>query len=128
MSKDINRIKTIAEKITYIQNIVNDHNNKISAALEDKQVTRPAILMHLVSIAEQFDKLKRNDSPLLSYFPQSDLKGINDIRTFIAHDYEGVNLSIIENAIRYGLSDVSQRCMKSLKIIISSFCMTIITL
>ena len=35
-----------------------------------------------------------------------DLKGIYDTRTFIAHDYEGVNLSIIETAIRYGLPEL----------------------
>ena len=29
-----------------------------------------------------------------------DIKGAYDIRNFIAHDYEGINLSIIENVIR----------------------------
>jgi uncharacterized protein with HEPN domain len=74
--------------------------------LEDREVYRPAILMHLVAIAEQFDKLKKENSPLLEHFSFDDLKGIYDTRTFIAHDYEGVNLPIIETAIRYGLPEL----------------------
>ena len=62
--------------------------------------------MHLVAIAEQFDKLKKEESSLLEHFSLDDLKGIYDTRTFIAHDYEGVNLSIIETAIRYGLPEL----------------------
>lgn len=30
--------------------------------------------------------------------------------TFIAHDYDGVNLSIIETAIRYGLPELLSIC------------------
>ena len=103
MSKGIRRIETIIVKIEHINNIIGKFDNKISKALEDTEVYRPAILMHLVSIAEQFDKLKKEDSELLKKFSNDDIKGIYDIRTFIAHDYEGVNLPIIETAIRYGL-------------------------
>lgn len=110
MSKDIRRISTIVEKIRYIQNIISKFNDKISKALEDSEVYRPAILMHLVAIAEQFDKLKKEDSMLLQDFTFDDLKGIYDIRTFIAHDYDGVNLSIIETAIRYGLPELLKTC------------------
>jgi len=106
MSKDIRRISTIIEKITHIQNIISKFDGKISKALEDREVYRPAILMHLVAIAEQFDKLKKENSALLEYFSFDDLKGIYDTRTFIAHDYEGVNLPIIEAAIRYGLPEL----------------------
>ena len=59
--------------------------------------------MHLVAIAEQFDKLKKEKSDILYNFSTTDIKGIYDIRTFVAHDYEGINLPIIETAIRYGL-------------------------
>ncbi|MDX9744279.1 MAG: hypothetical protein RBT59_10700, partial [Arcobacteraceae bacterium] len=54
----------------------------------------------------QFDKLKKENSALLEYISFDDLKGIYDTRTFIAHDYEGVNLPIIEAAIRYGLPEL----------------------
>lgn len=110
MSKDIQRIITIIEKITHIQNIVLKFDGKISKALEDAEVFRPAILMHLVAIAEQFDKLKKNNSTLIEYFSENDLKGVYDIRTFIAHDYDGVNLPIIETAIRYGLPELLKIC------------------
>ncbi len=57
--------------------------------------------MHLISIAEQFDKLSKDgEFEILSRFDKRDLKGSYDIRIFIAHDYEGVNLSIIELVIR----------------------------
>ena len=110
MSKDIQRITTIIEKITHIQNIVLKFEGKVSKALKYAEVFRPAILMHLVAIAEQFDKLKKVDSSLIKYFSSDDLKGVYDIRTFIAHDYDGVNLSIIETAIRYGLPELLKLC------------------
>lgn len=69
-----------------------------SQALEDYKTTRPAIMMYLTSIAEQFTKLK--DSNILNQFDKSDIKGAIDTRNFIAHDYEGINLPIIEFIIR----------------------------
>jgi uncharacterized protein with HEPN domain len=56
--------------------------------------------MLFVAIAEQLNKLKKQESKLLEIFQDSDLRGIADTRTFIAHDYDGVNLSLIETAIR----------------------------
>lgn len=57
--------------------------------------------MHLTSIAEQFNKLSsEGEFEILNKFDKRDLKGSYDIRTFIAHDYDGVNLSIIEQVIR----------------------------
>jgi uncharacterized protein with HEPN domain len=104
MSETITRIKLISKKIDMINHIIQNCNNKISVALEDETIHRPAILMHLVSIAEQINKLK-NDSAfqILEKFSKDDLKGIYDVRNFIAHDYDGVDLSIIEDAIRYGI-------------------------
>ncbi|MEA2050655.1 MAG: hypothetical protein U9O56_07990 [Campylobacterota bacterium] len=110
MSKDIRRIEIILDKIEYLNNILDKFDGKISKALEDKIVFRPALLMHLVAIAEQFDKLKKENSPLLTQFPGTHTKGIYDVRTFIAHDYEGINISVIENVIRYGIPDISNIC------------------
>jgi len=112
MSKSIRRIQKIIEKINHINDIVHKFDGKISKALEDIEVYRPAILMHLVAIAEQFDKLKKEDKEILHNFSTTDLKGIYDIRTFIAHDYEGINLPIIETSIRYGLPTLFQICNK----------------
>jgi len=92
---DIDRIKLILVKIDYILDIC---NSGIIKALNDYKTTRPAIMMHLTSIAEQFTKLK--DKNILDKFDQSDIKGAIDTRNFIAHDYEGINLPIIEFIIR----------------------------
>lgn len=92
---DLDRVKLIAQKIEYILDIC---KIGIVKALEDEKVTRPAIMMHLASIAEQFSKIK--DDTLLNNFDKDDVKGAIDTRNFIAHDYEGINLPIIEYIIR----------------------------
>ena len=92
---DLDRVKLILKKIDYILDICLDG---IVKALEDEKITRPAIMMHLTSIAEQFSKIK--DVNLLNNFENEDVKGAIDTRNFIAHDYEGINLPIIEYIIR----------------------------
>jgi len=83
----------------------------ISYALQDLVTARPAILMHLTAMAEQFNKLKQADAEaILSEFEKDDLKGFYDVRTYITHQYEGVNLSIIEWIIRYGLPKFKTQC------------------
>jgi len=48
-----------------------------------------------------FNKLSEAaEYDILSQFDKNDLKGSYDIRNYIAHDYEGINLSIIEHIIR----------------------------
>ncbi|MCX6061300.1 MAG: DUF86 domain-containing protein [Campylobacterales bacterium] len=107
-AKDISRVETIIEKINLILEIV-EESSGIVAALSDPKLKRPAILMHLVAMAEQFEKLK-NDSAfeLLSHFDREDLKGSYDIRNFVAHDYEGINLPIIEMVIREKLPHIKK--------------------
>ena len=92
---DIDRVKLIFIKIEYILDI---SSNGIVKALEDEKTTRPAIMMHLTSIAEQFSKIK--DKNILDKFDKDDIKGAVNTRNFIAHDYEGINLPIIEFIIR----------------------------
>ncbi len=108
MFKANHRISTILKKIIFIENIVTQ-NGSIVKALEDEQNARASILMHLTSIAEQFDKLaKDGEFEILSKFDKSDLKGAYDVRTFIAHDYEGVNLAVIEFVIREKLPKIKK--------------------
>lgn len=113
MSKEsISKIYLIIEKIEYIEEIVSKCG-KITIALNDMVTYRPAILMHLTAIAEQFNKLKQSHAnEILSEFDADDLKGLYDVRTYIAHDYEGVNLSIIEWIIREGLPKFKIQCQK----------------
>ncbi len=113
MSKEsISKIYLIIEKIEYIEKIVLTCGS-ITNALEDAITTRPAILMHLTAIAEQFNKLKRdNATHILNAFDVEDIRGIYDVRTYIAHDYEGVNLAIIEWTIRKGLPKFKTLCQE----------------
>lgn len=100
MSKAIERIKNIKKKIAFINDIVLEAGG-IVPALEDEKKHRAAILMHLTSVAEQFDKLSKDgEFTILENFDKRDIKGSYDVRNFIAHDYDGVNLTIIENTIR----------------------------
>ena len=92
---DLDRVKLILVKIDYILEIT---TIGIVKALDDEKMTRPAIMMHLTSIAEQFSKIK--DQELLKNFDDEDVKGAINTRNFIAHDYEGINLPIIEFIIR----------------------------
>jgi len=97
--KALDRVRAIEKKIGFIQAIVNE-NSSIIEALEDEQNSRASILMHLTSIAEQFDKLLHNgELELLAYFDKQDIKGSYELRNFIAHDYEGVDLYIVEDVI-----------------------------
>jgi uncharacterized protein with HEPN domain len=113
MSKEsISKIYLILEKIEYIEAIVTN-TGSITNALHDLTTYRPAILMHLTSIAEQFEKLRKfPTNTFLEYFESEDIKGIYDVKNYIAHDYEGVNLAIIEWIIRHILPKFKAQCTK----------------
>jgi len=122
MSKEsISKIYLILEKIEYIEAIVSNAGS-ITNALHDLTTYRPAILMHLTSIAEQFDKLRKSsNNTFLEYFEADDLKGIYDVRNYIAHDYEGVNLAIIEWIIRHILPKFKEQCSKIIEAKLQKF-------
>ena len=107
---DVDRVKLIRVKIEYILDIC---SIGIVKALEDEKITRPAIMMHLTSIAEQFAKIK--DANILSHFNAEDVKGAIDTRNFIAHDYEGINLPIVEFIIRERLPILQKEITKIIK-------------
>jgi len=97
--KALSRIENIRKKIMFVDNIVNEYGS-VHKALEDEEKGRAAILMHLASIAEQFDKLLHSgELEILSHFEKQDIKGSYELRNFIAHDYEGVDLYIVEDVI-----------------------------
>ena len=101
------RIKLILKKIEHIETIIDE--GSITEALSDEITKKPAILMHLVSIAEQFKKLQDDlDLEILAKFDKEDVRGALAIRNFIAHDYEGVNMAIVEDVIRIYLPKVKQ--------------------
>ncbi len=95
-----NRLNSILQKIEDLEFFIEQKNGKIMIALEDR-ILKPAIRMQIITIAEQFNKLKdENEFELLSKIDKDDLKGINAVRNFIAHDYDSVDDEILEIVLR----------------------------
>ena len=113
--KAIERVKLIKKKIEFINKII-EQKGSIELALEDEINSRASILMHLISIAEQFDKLIKNgEVEILSNFDKQDIKGSYDLRNYIAKDFEGVNLYIVEDVIKNRLPEILKSVNKILK-------------
>jgi uncharacterized protein with HEPN domain len=103
MSNGMERLNKIYECIDNIEFILNDSDIKMTTAIENKLI-KPAIRMNIVRIAGQFSKLKDdNEFKILEEFTSEDLKGINAVRNYIAHDYDSTDDNIIEDVIRYNL-------------------------
>ena len=114
-TKAVDRVRLIEKKVSFIENIVAKYGT-ISLALEDEQNGRASILMHLTSISEQFDKLLHSgELELLSNFEKEDIKGSYDLRNFIAHHYEGVDLYVVEDVIRERLPIIKKSVEKILE-------------
>jgi uncharacterized protein with HEPN domain len=111
---DVQRIKSINKKLNSLFTIIQRHGS-ITKALEDEDEGQPAILMLLVATAEQFNKLYKKKSNILENFDELDIKGIISVRNFIAHDYDGINLSIIEDSLRYGIPEIFEVTKKILE-------------
>lgn len=98
-----NRLLQINEKIDDIEYFIKNCDGKIMTTLQDR-VYRPATKMNLITIAEQFNKLKEENSlEILTKFEKDDLRGINAVRNFIAHDYDSVDDEILEIVLRIHL-------------------------
>jgi len=109
--ENISKIYSILEKIDFIEENIEKHGGIVNA-LNDEVTTRPAILMLLVGISEQFHKLKQNNvQSLLVYFNDEDIKGMQDVRNFIAHEYDGVELAIIEWLLKNALPKLKRQCI-----------------
>jgi len=110
-----NRLDVILEKILDIEYFVEQKNGKIMLALEDR-ILKPAIRMQIISITEQFNKLKdENEFELLSQIDKDDLRGLNAVRNFIAHDYDSVDDEILEVVLRVHIPKIK----KSIQLLIN---------
>ena len=109
-----NRLQSILLKIEDIEFFIEQKDGKILLALEDR-ILKPAIRMQIISIAEQFNKLKDdNEFELLSKIDKNDLKGINAVRNFIAHDYDSVDDEILEIVLRVHIPKLKLQIVKLL--------------
>lgn len=101
MSKAYGRLLSIKQSLEDITFILNQSGLKITQNIEDK-ILQPALRMHIIKIAEQFNKLKEENAfKILEMFDEKDLRGISAVRNFIAHDYDSVDDSIIEDILRH---------------------------
>ena len=108
------RLKLIIEKIEDIEFFVAQKDNKIMLALEDR-ILKPAIRMQIISIAEQFNKLKEeNEFEILSKLDKDDLRGLNAVRNFIAHDYDSVDDEILEVVLRNHIPKIKEQVINIL--------------
>ena len=104
-----NRLNAILEKISDLEYFIEQKNGKIMLALQDR-ILKPAIRMQIISIAEQFNKLKdENEFELLSQIDKDDLRGLNAVRNFIAHDYDSVDDEILEVVLRIHIPKIKIR-------------------
>lgn len=116
MSKAYGRLEVILKKIVFIEEIIVESGN-ITKALEDEKSARAAMMMHFTSIAEQFNKLaKDGEFEILQEFDKRDLKGAYDMRNYIVHDYEGLNLSVLDMVIREKLPLMKEAVEKLLDV------------
>lgn len=94
MSNDSKKLHFILEKLKDIETFKKRFNS-LDELLNDK-MGFDAILMCLLQIGESLNKINQSYASL----DKNDMKGAYDVRNFIAHDYEGVNKSIVESIIR----------------------------
>ena len=110
------RLELIIDKINDIEFFIAQKNNKIIPALEDR-ILKPAIRMQIISIAEQFNKLKEeNEFELLAQIDKDDLRGLNAVRNFIAHDYDSVDDHILETVLRVHIPKIKTQIENILEI------------
>ena len=81
--------------------------------MSDEIEASPAILMHLSQIGEEINKI---DEKILKQLDLvEDAKGAYNVRNFIVHSYEGVNLALIERIIKEKLPILKDKFKNYLK-------------
>jgi uncharacterized protein with HEPN domain len=100
------KIEFILEMMENIETVIKRHGS-ITVALDDEVEARAAILMFLMQIGETLKKLE--SSIIDKYELEDDMKGAYDVRNFIAHDYNGVNVIVIEDILRDNLPQLKTK-------------------
>lgn len=102
------KLEFILKMIDDIEFILSKHTS-ITEALNDR-ISKPAIMMSLLQIGEVMSKIDFENE-----FLSASAKGAYNVRNFIAHDYEGINLAIIENILRTLLKPLKVEIEQELK-------------
>jgi uncharacterized protein with HEPN domain len=106
------RVEFIFQNIEHIEIILQRHDG-IVKSLSDEVETRPALLMALMQIGETLGKL--DEEFLIKYDVLDDSKGSYDVRNFIAHDYMGVDLALVEDVIRNNIPILKTKVQKMIE-------------
>ena len=101
------RIETVLKYIDDIEYIVSNYGSVVST-LEDR-IGKHSLLMCLMQIGENLNKLNSSSQEI-----QKAAQGAYAVRNFIAHDYEGINLALIENIVRNLLQPLKMELTKEL--------------
>ena len=96
---DHSRLDFILEMIEDIEYTV-EQNSSLTQALADR-TGKHALLMCLLQIGESLNKIQSEE--LRAMLP---VKGAYDVRNFIAHDYEGVDLGLIDSILRHFIPEL----------------------
>ena len=102
------KVDFILEMIENIEKIVKRHQGIVNA-LEDFE-GQMAIFMGLAQIGEILNKF--DDEIIRKLDLEEEKKGAYYTRNYIVHDYEGVDLIIVENIIRYHLPILKEKLLK----------------
>ncbi|WP_257792173.1 HepT-like ribonuclease domain-containing protein [Campylobacter californiensis] len=68
---------------------------------------------YMYEIADKISKT--NDYQILNELLKDDIKGLRDVRNFSAHDYEGIDLFLIEHTIKDDLPRFKKNIKESIK-------------
>ncbi|WP_270977279.1 DUF86 domain-containing protein [Campylobacter helveticus] len=113
MSENLKKLRDIKNRIDFIFELCEEGLVK---ALSDVKQKQPAIIMHLVVCNENLQKIQDNyEADILELFNKDDIRGLKAIRNIASHDYEGLNLAIIEEVIRYRLPPIREKIALFLK-------------
>jgi len=110
---EYDRLEKMFQRIEDIEYFIAQKNGKITEALHDR-VLKPAIRMQLIALSEDFTRLTQNGAyQILSHFNPEDIKGLNAVRNFIAHDYDSVGDEILELVLRKHLPKIKENILKA---------------
>ncbi len=105
------RIERMVRRIEDIEFFLKQKDGKIVEALQDR-ILKPAIRMQLINLSEDFTKLANEGAfDVLSRFDPNEIKGLNAVRNFIAHDYDSVDDEILELVLRKHLPRIKERLL-----------------
>jgi len=105
------KVDFILEMVSNIEKIIKRHNGIVNA-LDDYE-GKMAIMMGLLQIGESLNKIDKEY--LEKYNLLNDTKGAYNVRNFIAHDYDGVNMVVVEDIIRVYLPKLKDKVVEMKK-------------